>query len=146
MVFGGHQIIAEAGVLIAENQRFAASGSHLVADLDTQWLQHDRSQTPFPGPRPTPYRIVKRERSDAPSDLLRDHARQPFVPTDEHELDTRAAEILQIQATGLARRMQAAHSQAVVIGLSGGLDSTLAFLVAFDALQKLDLAHINYTP
>ena len=142
VVFGGHQMIAEAGVLLAESKRFAAEGSYLVADLDTQWLQHDRSQnTTFAqAPRPTPYRIVKTVGDPISlADLLRDHPRQPFVPTDEHELDARAAEILQIQATGLARRMHAARSQAMVIGLSGGLDSTLAFLVAFDALQKLDM-------
>ena len=63
----------------------------------------------------------------------------PFVPEDEHEFGARAQEILSIQATGLARRMKAAHSDRLVIGLSGGLDSTLAYLVCLDALSILSL-------
>ena len=68
--------------------------------------------------------------------MTRHYARHPFVPADEHEFDARAREILSIQATGLARRQIAARSQTLVIGLSGGLDSTLAFLVCLDALAK----------
>lgn len=143
VVFGGHRMIAEAGQLIAESDRFELHGGTLVADLDTQWLQHDRSQnTTFAqAHRPTPYRVVPTSGSITElQNLLREHSRQPFVPGDEHELEARAAEILQIQAAGLARRMSAARSQNLVIGLSGGLDSTLAFLVAFDALQRLGMS------
>ena len=57
VVFGGHQIIAEAGVLIAESKRFVAEGSYLVADLDTQWLQHDRSQNTTFAQAPDPHPI-----------------------------------------------------------------------------------------
>ena len=60
------------------------------------------------------------------------------MPADEHEFDARAQEILSIQATGLARRQVAARTEKLVIGLSGGLDSTLAFLVCLDALAKRD--------
>lgn len=142
VVFGGHRMIAEAGLLIAESARFEPKGGMLVADLDSQWLQHDRSQnTTFAqAQRPTAFRITKTAGvTQALRDLLRQHPRQPFVPTDEHELEARAAEILNIQASGLMRRMQAARSTAMVIGLSGGLDSTLAFLVAWDALQQLGM-------
>ena len=65
------------------------------------------------------------------------------MPEDENEFSARAQEILQIQATGLARRMLAAKTERLVIGLSGGLDSTLAFLVAKDALGKLELPAEN---
>ena len=64
---------------------------------------------------------------------------QPFVPGDREEAARRAKDILAIQATGLARRMRAAQAPALVIGLSGGLDSTLALLVSLEALKRLDL-------
>ena len=69
----------------------------------------------------------------------------PFVPEDEALFDARAREILSIQATGLARRMLAAGDGPLVIGLSGGLDSTLAFLVCLDALNQrgLPLDHLK---
>ncbi len=142
VVFGGHRMIAEAGQLIAESKRFGLQEDTLIADIDSQWLQHDRSQnTTFAqAERPSPYRIITSTANPSRlPELLRAHPRQPFVPTDEHELEARAAEIMQIQATGLARRLQAARSKTMVIGLSGGLDSTLAFLVAVDALHTLEL-------
>ena len=71
--------------------------------------------------------------------LQRSYPRHPFVPDDEDEFGARAADILDIQATGLARRMLAANCEQLVIGLSGGLDSTLAFLVCLAALAKLSL-------
>jgi NAD+ synthase (glutamine-hydrolysing) len=142
LVFGGHRMIAEAGQLIADSERFSLQAATLIAEIDTQWLQHDRAQnTTFAqAERPSAYRIVTCDSTlQILPDLQRKYPRQPFVPTDEHELEARAAEIMQIQATGLARRFQAARSRTLVIGLSGGLDSTLAFLVAVDALRKLNL-------
>jgi len=68
--------------------------------------------------------------------LERVAAAPPFVPADEAEVDARATEILAIQATGLARRLEAARSECMVIGLSGGLDSTLAFLVCLEVLAR----------
>ena len=142
LVFGGHRMIAEAGQLIADGERFSLQAATLIAEIDTQWLQHDRAQnTTFAqAERPSAYRIVTCSSTlQTLPDLQRKYPRQPFVPADEHELEARAAEIMQIQATGLARRFQAARSTTLVIGLSGGLDSTLAFLVAVDALRKLNL-------
>lgn len=148
LVFGGHRMIAEAGQLIADSQRFNLQAATLIADIDTQWLQHDRAQnTTFAqAERPSAYRIASGAATLPPlPQLQREYPRQPFVPADEHELEARAAEIMQIQATGLARRFQAARSNTLVIGLSGGLDSTLAFLVAVDALHKLnlDMGHLH---
>ena len=142
LVFGGHRMIAEAGQLIADSKRFSLQAATLIAEIDTQWLQHDRAQnTTFAqAERPSAYRIVTCSSTlQTLPDLQRKYPRQPFVPADEHELEARAAELMQIQATGLARRFQAARSTTLVIGLSGGLDSTLAFLVALDALRKLNL-------
>ena len=72
------------------------------------------------------------------STLVRQIDPHPFVPDDEIEFAARAQEILSIQATGLARRVRAAGSEKLVIGLSGGLDSTLAYLVCLDAVEKLE--------
>lgn len=137
LVFGGHLIAAENGRLLAESARFQLEGAHLAADFDCQKLRHDRAKnaTFSQSPRPTGYAIAA---ADAPPPALpntrRHYAKHPFVPPDEQEFEARAREILAIQATGLARRMRAADIRTLVVGLSGGLDSTLAFLVCLDAL------------
>lgn len=142
VVFGGHGLIAETGQLLAENSRFELSEQTLISDIDLQRIAHDRglNSTFAQMPRPRPYRKVSVDFTPDPlTQLTRGFSSQPFVPEDEHEFAARAQEILQIQATGLARRMLAANCEQLVIGLSGGLDSTLAFLVANDALAKLSL-------
>ena len=146
VVFGGHCMVAEAGQIIAEGQRFSLEGQTLVTEIDCQKLTHDRAQnTTFSqAARPRAYRIVPAGSICEPlTKLTRQYPAHPFVPKDEGEFDARAQEILNIQSTGLARRMLAAHTKKLVIGLSGGLDSTLAFLVAKDALAKLDLPSAN---
>ena len=142
VVYGGHGLIAEAGILLAESPRFDLDGHTLISELDLPRLAHDRrlNSTFAQMPRQRPFRRVNADLTVAPlPKLKRQFSKQPFVPEDEDEFAARAQEILQIQSTGLARRMLAANCQHLVIGLSGGLDSTLAFLVAKDALAKLSL-------
>jgi len=142
IVFGGHCMVAENGQLLNESDRFSLQAHHITADIDTARLAHDRAQNiSFAGaPRPTAYRINYSEAAiQALNELQRIYSPHPFVPEDEHEFDARAQEILNIQATGLARRMRAAYCEQLVIGLSGGLDSTLAYLVCLDTLAKLGL-------
>lgn len=142
VVFGGHLIAAENGHIIAESDRFRLESHHLVVDLDCSKLRHDRMQnTTFTNARrPPSYTIVETGCAPGPvPDLTRSYPKHPFVPDDEVVFGARAAEILQIQATGLARRVRAAHTDTLVLGLSGGLDSTLAFLVCLDALAKLEV-------
>ena len=146
IVFGGHCIIAENGQMLAESNRFELESHQIIAAIDTARLNHDRSQNTSFGqaPRPRAYRTVQGPHEvPALADLQRDYPKHPFVPEDEHEFAARAQEILSIQSTGLARRMRAAHCDRLIIGLSGGLDSTLAFLVCIDALAKLDLPLAN---
>ena len=148
VVFGGHCLIAEAGQMLAESHRFEFAAQSLIADIDLQRLNHDRAQnsTFAQTLRPRSYRKVSIDRAQPSLEMLQRHyAKQPFVPEDEDEFAARAQEILLIQSTGLARRMLAAKVDRLVIGLSGGLDSTLAFLVAKDALTKLSLQanHLN---
>ena len=150
ILFGGHLMAAENGVLLAENDRFEITGSQLTVELDIDRLRHDRSQnSTFRGAaRPDGYRIqnIGGRAQPALPKLQRSVDAHPFVPEDEGLFDARARDILSIQATGLARRMLAAGDGPLVIGLSGGLDSTLAFLVCLDALAKRDLTLSHLMP
>ena len=142
IVFGGHCMIAENGHMLAESERFQFESDILYADIDVDYLNHDRRQNQSfsQANRPTAYKTNSCDPASEASDgSLRKVSPHPFVPEDEHEFGARAQEILSIQATGLARRMKAAHSDRLVIGLSGGLDSTLAYLVCLDALSILSL-------
>ena len=142
VVFGGHLIVAENGWLLGESARFELAGSSLTAEIDTQRLRHARVQnTTFAqSRRPSPPTVVDAGVPPTLGGLARSYPRQPFVPADESELTARAREILAIQATGLARRVRAANAERLVIGLSGGLDSSLAYLVCLDALEILGLS------
>ena len=139
VVFGGHLIASENGQLLGESPRFALTPSRLIVDFDRAKLRHDRAvnNTFAAAARPPQYRVTRTGITPAPiATLARRYPRHPFVPPDEHEFAARAQEILSIQATGLARRQMAARCETLVLGLSGGLDSTLAFLVCLDALTK----------
>jgi NAD+ synthase (glutamine-hydrolysing) len=145
IVFGGHLLAAENGTILRESERFALEGSRLTADFDCERIRHDRIQhaTFASTRRGAAYPISARVSGRALPALHRAYPKHPFVPDDEEEVDARAREILSIQSTGLARRMQAARTESLVIGLSGGLDSTLAFLVCLDTLDLLGLPHRN---
>lgn len=139
VVYGGHHLFAENGVLLHESERFALGGSQLIAEMDWQLLRHDRTRnnTFASADRPTGYKDCGPQAVLPVSALTRRFSAHPFVPNDEHEFSARAVDILQIQATGLARRMLASDAQTLVLGLSGGLDSTLALLVCIETLDLL---------
>ncbi len=140
VVFGGHLIAAEDGALLGESARFALAGERLTAEFDVERLRRDRARnaTFANAHRPGGYReVATGVTPGAIEQLLRAYPKHPFVPDDEHEIEARAQEILAIQATGLARRVLAANVPHLVIGISGGLDSTLATLVCLDALKRL---------
>ncbi len=148
IVFGGHVIAAENGRMLAEGERYAFDGTEVVVDFDVERLRHERmSNISFASaPRPDDYSAVPTPVAASPIyTLLRPIDAHPFVPEDEHLFDARAQEIFAIQSTGLARRMRAARCDTLVIGLSGGLDSTQAYLVALAALDKLgiDRSHLH---
>ncbi|MCY3641175.1 MAG: NAD(+) synthase [Gammaproteobacteria bacterium] len=146
LVFGGHLLAAENGVLLAESERFGLDGAELVVDFDLDRLRHDRMQnkTFADSPRPqghrsagvavAPPRLTRLRRIPDP---------HPFVPNDEAIFDARAREVLAIQSAGLSRRMRGAGVERLVLGTSGGLDSTLALLVCLDALGQLGLPTAN---
>lgn len=148
MVFAGHDIISENGAILAENPPFAKG--LLVVDIDARRLLQERrrlnSFAPLE-PESAGYRVVTvsldREsegaRDEASYVLHRPLEAHPFVPRDERALASRCEEILAIQAAGLARRISHTGLRSVVIGLSGGLDSTLALLVSARAFDRLGL-------
>lgn len=144
-VYAGHGLIAENGSLLVETERFRFETQMAVADLDLQRMNHERvrnttfSQATPPGAlRDAPFVLP---RSEAPQPLLRRPlARTPFVPTDPARRAEHCREIFSIQAVGLARRLRHVGAQRVIIGVSGGLDSTLALLVIVRAFDMLALA------
>jgi NAD+ synthase (glutamine-hydrolysing) len=138
-VFGGHAIIADNGQIIAENQRFARDGSICYADVVPRWLDHQRrAWTGFNDCSATPLRQIALAALPSVADgRYRNLSPQPFVPSDPTELAARCEETLSIQAAGLARRLEHIRAQRLLLGLSGGLDSTLAILVAVRACDLL---------
>ncbi len=141
VVYGGHCMMAENGVIIAESERFSIKGSRVICEFDRQKLRHDRgyNRTFAQSKRPQHYRTVAVSMAQPGLDgLKRCYSPSPFVPEDKNEFESHAREILQIQSLALARRILAANCQTLLLGLSGGLDSTLALMVCLDALRLLD--------
>lgn len=138
IVMSGHAMICELGTLLAERAPFTPRQPLLIADIDAQHIAHDRRKsTNFPNDSriiPTPTDVVPTQQ-----ELRRQVDPEPFVPKGNDDTQAeRFEEILMIQATGLAMRLQNAQIQKVVLGLSGGLDSTLALLVAVRAAAILN--------
>src|SRR5436190_1931545 len=139
VVFGGHAILAENGAIVAESERFVFGGSMTTADLDLERIDHDRSRNMTFGTSPSAradYAVIQVGSLPPLPALARTYARTPFVPDDPATVGERAREILQIQSAGLARRLQLGGCSVPVLGLSGGLDSTLAVLVAVEAVKR----------
>lgn len=140
VVFGGHTLIAENGALLAESGRFEFAGGMTLADLDLDRIDHDRSRNmTFQASPSTRAQYAIEKLGDAPKlpSLLRKYPKTPFVPGDPATVQERAREILDIQSAALARRLQLPGCGVPVLGLSGGLDSTLAVLVAVQAVKRL---------
>jgi NAD+ synthase (glutamine-hydrolysing) len=143
VVFGGHLLVAENGTLLAEGERFKRAGDLVATDVDTEWLTVERiRQTSFADGVHAlrgPFRTVALEPVPGPDRLRRSVEPHPFLPADAAALDERCAEVLAIQTAGLAKRLEHTGLQRVVLGLSGGLDSTLALLVCVRAFAQLGL-------
>ncbi len=145
LVFGGHCLIAENGTLLAESERYRRDGHLTVADLDLDRLDRERSATnTFHDASATQpaqvghMRLAGKDRSRTPA-LIRHIDPHPFVPSDPATLDDRCGEIFATQVSGLTTRLAHVGKPAVAIGVSGGLDSTLALLVACKAFDALDV-------
>lgn len=137
LVFGGQNLISENGTLLAESRRF--ENGTVFADIDVNRLISERRRmTTYPAQKPEEYVTVEFSLKTEETKLQRRFDPQPFVPSDLAQREERCDEILNIQAMGLKKRLEHTKCECAVIGISGGLDSTLALLVttrAFDLLE-----------
>ncbi len=147
LAWDGHASIFELGVLLGETERFREGGSLVLADVDVGRIRQERIRTGSFGDRPSP--VAWRTSSFdfvAPGgdlDLLRTVERFPYVPADPARLAQDCEEAYQIQVQGLAQRLRTAGLEHLVIGVSGGLDSTQALLVSARVMDRLGLPRAN---
>lgn len=138
-VYGGHRLICENGEILAEGRPLECAEPLIVSEIDVEKLVGERmrkkrySATTCASVRTVPFSMQVKK-----NDLTRKIAPLPFVPADIEELHARCKTVLSIQSAGLQRRIQAAYAKKLVIGISGGLDSTLALLVAARAIDALN--------
>ena len=135
MVFAGHDLIAENGTLLAETAPFEGGTAMTELDLDRMVQERQRNTTFMP--EVTGYTTVEFELPPVELALTRPVSCTPFVPQDAATRAERCELILRIQAEGLAKRMEHTHAKCGVLGISGGLDSCLALLVAVRACKVL---------
>ncbi|MBR3864393.1 MAG: NAD(+) synthase [Clostridia bacterium] len=136
VVFGGHNMVVEAGKLIAESLPF--ENGIAISDTDLGFIEFERNKK-FKYKREENYRILEFALSNNGFELERRFPRFPFVPEDKALRDECCEEVLTIQAHGLAKRINHIGSKKLVLGLSGGLDSTCALLVCEKALKLAGL-------
>ena len=136
-VFGGHVVLAENGYLLQSSPRFSFDAHMELTEFDLHRLSHDRilrntfsSQMP-----PRPFRRVAFHAQQSEPKFRR-VARMPFVPEDPQARDARCEEVFNIQVTALQRRLRHTGAKHMVIGVSGGLDSALALMVAAEAAKR----------
>ena len=137
LVFAGHDLIAENGALLAESRLF--DRGVIYADIDVQRLTHERRRMNTFVTEQNPMVAALPVHSGANDLTDRTFPRTPFVPASKALRDERCEEILSLQATGLATRLRHTHAKTAVVGLSGGLDSTLALIVLVHAFDMLGL-------
>lgn len=146
VVYGGNALIYENGCTLAEGKRFSLEGQVVEAQIDVEALRADRrNNTTFVNAQRRmigeDIRIVEAEPAQLRDFVLERHVEpQPFTPSDE-TMRQACDEILNIQVMGLAKRLVHTHAKTVVIGISGGLDSTLALLVCVKTFDKLKMGH-----
>lgn len=139
LVYGGHNVIAENGVVLKESSRFV--NETIYSEIDIEKLVAERSKN-------TTFQEME-DRQDAievpfslevaDTTLTRTVEEMPFVPSDKMDRESRCEEIFMIQAMGLKKRLEHAHCESAVVGISGGLDSTLALLVVAKAFDMLGI-------
>ena len=136
MVFAGHNIVSENGRTLIESDLF--DNKLIFADVDLKYIVYEREKlfNSFPAGKDV-YTVVEFDGSRIGEKFDRRYAKTPFVPAEETELRNRADLILSLQAQGLKTRVEKIDCKTLVIGLSGGLDSTLAILVAVRAIDAL---------
>ncbi len=138
LVFGGQNMIAENGSMLAESRRF--ENGIIYSEIDVQRLADERRRmSTYPAVSICSHTRVGFSVAEEETRLTRKYPQYPFVPSVKEERDERCEEILNIQAMGLKKRMEHIHSRSAVVGLSGGLDSTLALLVMARAFDRMGM-------
>lgn len=155
LVFGGHGIISEYGSILAESERFDMESQVIMTDVDVERLWNERQKNmSFSSQgsealknnvtKTIKFRYIKLNELNFTSEIMdRNVAPHPFVPSDVSKRDERCEEIFSIQTSGLAKRLKHIGLKFVVIGISGGLDSTLALLVTAKAFDMLKIPRQN---
>jgi len=156
MIFSGHNLISENGTLLSESKLF--SNDTIYADIDYERLNQERRRTTSFGfsvnhlsnskKSLNSYEILKIDllKADEKNQNLNRYIDpHPFVPSNQAERDLRCQEVITLQAQGLAKRIRHIHCQSAVVGLSGGLDSTLALLVTCTAFDLCNLDRSKIT-
>jgi NAD+ synthase (glutamine-hydrolysing) len=150
VVFGGHAVISEYGNIMEESTRFSDDSQIIYADIDSERLLMERKKSEghnisFSSEyENNKYRVVEYEMPQfKPKTLNRFIDPNPFVPSDNGKRDERCREIFEIQTQALVTRYRATGSKKSVIGISGGLDSTLALLVNAKAFDRLGISREN---
>jgi NAD+ synthase (glutamine-hydrolysing) len=142
LLFSGKGFIAENGSIIGESERFTPDAKMVVNDIDIEYLQHDRRMNISYAQADvfdTKVRYIDFELPDYGGRFERNVNARPFVPGKDTVLKERCEEILNIQTDALVKRLKHIRCRTVVIGVSGGLDSTLALMVAVRAFDKADI-------
>lgn len=153
LVFSGHSVIASCGTVIRESEGYLADDYLMTADVDIDRIRADRmKQSSFADCaaqvramwKQEPNILRTMENALLPDDVAPDYrvSKHPFIPSDKASRQLRCAQILAMQATALARRLAVTGGK-VVVGISGGLDSTLALLAACKAVDMLHLPRTN---
>lgn len=153
LVFSGHSVIASCGTVIRESEGYLADDYLMTADVDVDRIRADRmKQSSFADCaaqvramwKQEPNILRTMENALLPDDVTPDYrvSKHPFIPSDKASRQLRCAQILAMQATALARRLAVTGGK-VVVGISGGLDSTLALLAACKAVDMLHLPRTN---
>lgn len=139
IVFSGHSVIAENGTVLAERKPFDFSGNDfIVSEIDVERLAFDRRRmNTYQNTKPEDIWEITFDTEMVQTELTRFVDPHPFVPADSGERSKRCETILSIQAGGLKQRIERSFARKCVIGISGGLDSTLALLVAVRAMDAL---------
>ena len=142
VVYSGHHIICENGSVLAEAKRF--TNEIIYADIDVQKLAAERRKmTTFPAADHDDYVDIRFSLKVKENKITRTFPKAPFVPDNQDERDKRCDEILSLQSMGLKKRLEHTNCKHAVVGISGGLDSTLAVLVTARAFDLLDIPREN---
>ena len=153
LVFSGHSVIASCGTVIRESEGYLADNYLMTADIDIDRIRADRMKQSSFADCATQVRAMWKQEPNIlrtmenallPDDVTPDYrvSKHPFIPSDKASRQLRCAQILAMQATALARRLSVTGGK-VVVGISGGLDSTLALLAACKAVDMLHLPRTN---